>query len=108
MKYCVNHPHNFKHANLRVSTLIAPFMLGFFQCTIGMFVEILVMIYLLSLNNILDIISKYVALACVTNFDNMYANALYEEQLLATIGKRIPKEFSRNNDPIDQTMPDFD
>lgn len=90
MKYCINHPHMFlgvnQKGNYNYFALCGPFMLAMSQATIGITIEILVMIYLTSLKNLLDIIMKFVGLATIQKFDNMYAAALFETKMKKACG----------------------
>ena len=70
-------------------------MLGFFQYTIAITVELLVVLYLTSQTVLTDVIMKFVALAAIARFDDMYAGALYEEKMLKVVGKKLPTEYRR-------------
>ena len=76
-------------------SVYAAFTLGFFQAIISMWVEILVVLYLTSQKVLTDVIMKFVALAAITKFDDMYAGALYEEKMLKVVGKTLPTEYRR-------------
>lgn len=90
MKYAINHPQKFrpikknyeKETAESVSYLGAKrrafcaFLLGFNQATIAIVAEILVIVFLNSLSSLLLIIMKYVSLAAVVKFDDMYAASL--------------------------------
>lgn len=110
MKYLVNHPHKFRNVykddKLADSmSLIQPFLLGFFQTMVAIVVEMLVMIYLASLTNLLDIIMKFVTMAAIVRFDDMYAAALKETKMQDALGKKLPtevKRYMRNDDAEEQ------
>lgn len=70
-------------------------LMGFFQIVIAIVVEILVIIFLSSLGNLIEIIMKFVSLAAVTKFDDMYAKAIFENKIQKTGGKIIPITFER-------------
>lgn len=95
MKYAVNHPQKFrpikKNYELETPDTISylgvkrnafcAFLLGFNQCTIAIIAEVLVIVYLSSLSSLLLIIMKYVSLAAVVKFDDMYAAALHDHAI---------------------------
>lgn len=95
MKYAINHPWKFRtikqgHENEDINTVqysgvkrrvFCAFLLGLSQATVGIVAEILVIVYLSSLSNLLKIIMKYVSLAAVVKFDNMYAATLYNHAI---------------------------
>jgi len=58
--------------------------------------EVIVILYLNSLPNLMDIIMKFVSMATIVKFDDMYASAIYEEKMKATVGKVLPVRFKRN------------
>ena len=60
-----------------------------------MLIEVCVIVYLSSLQSLLDIIMKFVSMAAIVKFDNMYAAALFEEKMLAAKGKILPTEYKR-------------
>jgi len=118
MKYAINHPSMFKKSlkpktehddkenisflefldhscSIECGSVYAAFTLGFFQTIISIWVEILVVLYLLSQKVLLDVIIKFVALAAITKFDDLYAGALYEEKMLKVVGKTLPTEYRR-------------
>ena len=45
----------------------------------------------------IDVITRFVTLAAIVNFDNMYANALYENKMKGAAGKKLKKYFYRNH-----------
>ena len=57
------------------------FMLGFLQTMVAMIVEVLVIYYLSSLDDLMKIIIKFVSLAKIVQFDDMYAKSLYEHTI---------------------------
>jgi len=53
------------------------------------------MIYLSSLTNLMDIVKKYAAFACIINFDNLYGASLLESKIKQVAGKKVTTEFKR-------------
>ena len=51
--------------------------------------------YLSSLKSLITIIMKFVSMAAIVKFDNMYAAALFEEKMLAAKGKLLPTQYKR-------------
>lgn len=62
------------------------FLMGFAQVVIAVVVEIFVIIYLSSLKSIIDIIRKFVTLAVIVRFDNMYSAAIFENKMKKVVG----------------------
>ena len=106
MKFAVNHPTKFKTAkkfdykddptSIQIQRVYLAFFLGFCQATIAMVVEILVILYLTSQVLLTDVIMKFVALAAIVRFDDMYAVGLYDEKIKGAASKRLPTEYKRN------------
>ena len=44
---------------------------------------------------------KFVALACISKFDDFYAGALYDEKMLKAVGKILPTEYRRTMSYLD-------
>ena len=61
-----------------------------------MVVEFLVIVYLTSQVLLTDVIMKFVALAAIVKFDDMYAAGLYDEKIKGANGKKLPTEYKRN------------
>lgn len=79
MKYAVNHHERF--TNVYVAFFIAAFH------TISSFmIEFTVILVLLSLQNVVEIIMKYVSLAAISNIPRFYYNSLYDNKLLTIAG----------------------
>lgn len=113
MKYAINHPHKFRpirkgyqdedldtisYAGTKRRAFCA-FMLGLNQCTIAIVAEVLVIVYLSSLSSLLLIIMKYVSLAAVVKFDDMYAAALHDSAIQGAVGFKLfvsNKRFERH------------
>lgn len=108
MKYAINHPQKFRpikkgykdedpetisFVGVRRRAFCA-FMLGFNQAAIAIVAEILVIVYLSSLSSLLLIIMKYVSLAAVVKFDDMYAAALHDSAIQGAVGTKL---FVSNN-----------
>ena len=51
--------------------------------------EVLVIVYLSSLSSLLLIIMKYVSLAAVVKFDDMYAAALHDNAIQGAVGCKL-------------------
>ena len=92
MKWAVNNPDRFKSSKVGISSrrVFAAFLLGFCQAAIAAVIEVCVIIYLSSLKSLITIIMKFVSLAAIVKFDNMYAAALFEEKMLGAKGKLLP------------------
>ena len=103
MKYVVNHPAHFLRRGLESDDsektsqedgwyirFIYAFLLGFIQYILTIILEVMTIVFLNSLDSYLFILLCYAALAGVTTFDNMYANALSSDH---TIKKVIGKNF---------------
>jgi len=54
-----------------------------------------VILYLCNLQDLLDIIRKFVSMAIVVRFDSMYAAAMHEHTIKKVVGKSIRVEFKR-------------
>jgi len=61
-----------------------------------MVVEVLVIFYLASQVLLTDVIMKFVALAAIVRFDDMYAAGLYDEKIRVVSGKVLPTEYERH------------
>ena len=106
MKFAVNHPTKFKPPrktdaiedpnSIHLQRVYLAFFLGFCQATIAMVVEILVIFYLASQVLLTDVIMKFVALAAIVRFDDMYAAGLYDEKIREAINKLLPTEYKRH------------
>jgi len=57
---------------------------------IACIIEVCVIVYLSSLQRLTDVIMKFVSMAAIVKFDNMYAGALFEEKMLGAKGKLLP------------------
>jgi hypothetical protein len=103
MKYAVNHPQHFRLSEtdrslgVTMSTRRAgvAFILGFFQSVIAFIVELNVIVYLMSVDKLMDIIMKFVSLSAIVRFDDMYAAALFENKMQKAVGKRLKYTFRR-------------
>lgn len=62
---------------------------------VAMIVEILVIYYLSTLNDLMTIIVKFVSLAKIVTFDDMYAKSLYEHTIQGVSRKRLHVKFFR-------------
>jgi len=43
----------------------------------------------------MDIIMKFASMAAILTFDDLYAGSLYDEKMLAAVGKKVPIEYHR-------------
>lgn len=62
-----------------------------------MIVEINVLVYLTSLKSLLDVIMKFVTLASICKFDDMYAASLFENKMKKAAGKKLKKYYYRRH-----------
>ena len=84
MKYAVNHRDHFTNA-------YAAFLFGFLNCTICMCVEFNVVLILSSLDDITNIIMKYVTLSAIANIPRFYYSSLGgENKLLKVKDMKLP------------------
>jgi|APSaa5957512535_1039671.scaffolds.fasta_scaffold200778_2 hypothetical protein len=100
MKYAINHPLKFRNAHkengrLNYGSIIPPFFLGFAQTFIGFNVELVVILYLASLTNLMDIVIKFIALSAIARFDDIYAANLRDNKIKKATGKKLVIEFRR-------------
>jgi len=102
----MNHPQRFKGARgkdkdgketINISRVIPPYLIAISQVLVGLVVEINVLVYLTSLDQMIDVITRFVTLAAIVNFDNMYAMSLHENKMKASAGKGLKKYFYRNH-----------
>jgi len=101
MKYTVNHPLKFRNSKtsdgkLYYGAIIPPFFLGFAQAFVGLNVELVVILYLASLDSLMDIVIKFIALSAIARFDDMYASSLRDNKIRAAAGKNLIIEFKRH------------
>ena len=108
MKYVVNHPTHIKYSmdadknmerevgNIHTMNVFFAFFMGFAQTVIAVVVEIFVIIYLSSLTSIIDIIRKFVTLAVIVRFDNMYSAALFESKMKKVVGQKLKFSYKRH------------
>mmetsp|Transcript_14419 Transcript_14419/g.24594 ORF Transcript_14419/g.24594 Transcript_14419/m.24594 type:complete len:263 (+) Transcript_14419:1074-1862(+) len=92
MKYCVNHPANFKNVHVA-------FLISFLLTVSSLLIEFTVMLVLISLPNVLEVIMKYVSLAAIANVPRFYFNSLVDHKLLKCAGLVIPITNFRRDDP---------
>lgn len=109
MKYVVNHPGHFKRRALADDIhedtspedgwyirFLYAFMLGFTQYFLTVILEFMTIIFINSQTSYLFILLFYAALAGVTTFDNMYANALpIDHSIKKVVGKNFYQTFHR-------------
>lgn len=134
MKYAVNHPfmfipftdRNAKDGKERDNNdgkgvvnekgmtrrVVMAFALGFFQATVGVIVEILIIYYLSTLTSYLKIICQYVAFVALIKFDNFYSKSIHDHGV-KTMQKKNLRIYHRrfmlfkNEDEIDELKGDY-
>lgn len=118
MKYAVNHPKNFKltsyekefnkmsmntgltyymskikeYSKLRV---LFAFSIGLAQILIAIIMEFIVIIYLASLKDLMDIIRQFASASAIVRFDDMYAAAIFENKMNKVVGKKLKFKYKR-------------
>lgn len=99
-KYCLNHPNKFKGAYevgpggeeiINYSRILPPLFLSLSQVTVGLIVEINILVYLTSIKSLLGVIMQFVTLASICKFDDMYAANLFDNKMLEVTGKKTVK-----------------
>jgi len=103
--YCINHPDIFRNSvyadergkrRINVMAVLPPFSLAMGQIMSGIIVEISVLIYLTSLDDLLFIIMRFVALCAICKFDDMYASALPENKMKSCGGKKLHRRYFKH------------
>jgi len=91
MKYAVNH-------HKRFTNVYPAFLVAAIHTLASFLIEFSVVIVLISLQNVLAIIMKYVSLAAISNIPRFYYNSLYDNKLLSIAGHHKLKieNFRRN------------
>ena len=79
MKYAVNH-----HA--RFTNVYVSFCIAALHTFSSFMIEFTVILILLSLENVVEIVMKYVSLAAISNIPRFYYNSLYDNKLLSIAG----------------------
>ena len=93
MKYVVNHYDRFTNA-------YAPFLIAFLSTMIAVTVEVNVMIILSSMEEILNIVMKFVSLASITNIPRQYFSSLEHHRMLMAGGFVLPVVNYRRDEPL--------
>jgi hypothetical protein len=94
MKYTINHPENF-------TTPYPAFMLAFLHFFVNISVEINVIIILTSIQDVLETLMKYVALAVASNIPRFYFASLTANKMLDVNNKWIEiKKFRTEHQPL--------
>ena len=75
MKYAVNHYKNFNNIH-------SAFLVAFILTMQSMLLEFTVVFVLVSLDNILEVIMKYVSLSAIANLPRFYYGSLVDHKLL--------------------------
>ena len=91
----VKKEHDRDPYSIDIQRVLLAFFLGFCQAIIAIVVELLVVVYLTSLIQLIDVVVKFVSLAAIAKFDDMYANALQMKKLDDFTGTKLPTEFKR-------------
>jgi hypothetical protein len=94
MKYTINHPENF-------TTPYPVFMLAFLHFFVNISVEINVIIILTSIQDVLETLMKYVALAVASNIPRFYYASLNNNKMLSVWNKKIEiTKFRTEHQPL--------
>ena len=83
MKYVTNQPFEFTNPN-------AAFLVAFMQTLGGLMAEIWCLVYLCSINETINVIIRFVALANIAKVDNFYADSLPKENKIKQAVKPLP------------------
>ena len=92
MKYVINHTEEF-------SDPIVAFFVGFFQTTTGILTEFSCICFIGTVNRVIEVVIKYMALSSIARVDDIYAGALTPENRIKSECKPLQiKNFRRNLD----------
>ena len=94
MKYSINHHENF-------TTPYPAFFLAFLHFFVNISVEINVIIILTSIQDVLETLMKYVALAVASNIPRFYFGSLVANKMLRVKEKKILITKYRNQKPLE-------
>ena len=83
MKYVTNQPFEFTNP-------YAAFLVAFMQTLGGLMAEIWCLVYLCSINETINVIIRFVALANIAKVDNFYADSLPKENKIKQAVKPLP------------------
>lgn len=75
--------------------VLLAFSMGFAQTMIAVIMEFIVIIYLTSKSNLMDIIRQFASMSAIVRFDDMYAAALFENKMLKVVGKKLKFKYKR-------------
>lgn len=94
MKYTVNHPLKFRNSidhtgKFTIMGVIPAFFLGLVQVIVTILVELGVMLYLCTQDDVMTILIKCIAMSRVARFDDMYALNLRNSKILSAVGKKL-------------------
>jgi hypothetical protein len=118
MKYAINHPQNFKLTSYEIEwnkecmntgmteyknkirkvswlRVLFAFSIGLAQTMIAIIMEFIVIIYLASLKDLMDIIRQFASMSAIVRFDDMYAAAIFENKMLKVVGKKLKFKYKR-------------
>lgn len=94
MKYAINHSENF-------TNVYPSFFLGFLCCIISIMIEANCMIILVTLTDILNVITKYLSIVSIVKFPDIYFQvADSDNRLLAAAKLKLPVTKHRLMDPL--------
>ena len=71
------------------------FSIGLAQTMIAIIMEFIVIIYLASLKDLMDIIRQFASMSAIVRFDDMYAAAIFENKMLKVVGKKLKYKYKR-------------
>ena len=100
MKYAVRHHERFNNVNMG-------FLIAFLHTVSCFLLEFTVILVLLSLQDVLQIIMKYVSLSAISNIPRFYYNSLYDNELLKIAGHHSLelKHFRRDQEKKEKKIP---
>ena len=94
MKYAVNHYQRF-------TNVYPAFTVAVIHTCTSLLIEFSVVLVLLSLNNVLGIIMKYVSLSAIAKIPSFYYNSLYDNKLLSIAGHhKLQIDVLRRHDQL--------
>lgn len=93
MKYSANHSDDFINPK-------TAFIIGWMQCAGGIAAEVLCMLFLTNIQNTIDTIIRFMALASIAKVDDWYSGALTGDYVLK---KKAKLPFKRSKSEIGQS-----
>ena len=70
-------------------------MMGFTQAAVAIAMEVIVIVYLASLDNVMGIIVKFVSMSGMVRFDDMYAASIHEHKIKKAEKQRLKFTYKR-------------